>query len=88
MLPPEDGAKPIVLLLGEVVLAEAEWHALRAIAELRVRDKRRTFRHRLFSANTSCSKSIAEQGTNFSRTAGAAYAMESLLYHGHTTRPR
>ena len=33
---PTAGAKPVVLLLGEVILAQAEWNALRAIAELRV----------------------------------------------------
>lgn len=35
MLPTAD-TKPIVLLLGEVILAQAEWNSLRAIAELRV----------------------------------------------------
>lgn len=34
---PDEGVKPIVLLLGEVVLAHAEWNALSEIAELRVR---------------------------------------------------
>ena len=33
---PTAGDKPVVLLLGEVVIAQAEWNALRAIAELRV----------------------------------------------------
>ena len=32
-----EGKKPIVLLLGEVILAHAEWNALEALAELRVR---------------------------------------------------
>ena len=36
MLPDVVG-KPIVLLLGEVILAHAEWNALSKIAELRVR---------------------------------------------------
>ena len=36
MLPDVVG-KPIVLLLGEVILAHAEWNALGKIAELRVR---------------------------------------------------
>lgn len=31
-----NGGKPIILLLGEIVLAHKEWDALRAIAELRV----------------------------------------------------
>ena len=35
MLPTVD-VKPVVLLLGEVISARAEWNALRAIAELRV----------------------------------------------------
>ena len=30
-----DNPKPIILLLGEIVLAHKEWDALRAIAELR-----------------------------------------------------
>ena len=34
---PDEGVKPIVLLLGEVVLAHAEWNSLSEIAELRVR---------------------------------------------------
>jgi len=33
---PSEGGKPVVLLLGEVVLAQAEWNSLTAIAELRV----------------------------------------------------
>ncbi len=33
---PSEGVKPVVLLLGEVVLAQSEWDSLRAIAELRV----------------------------------------------------
>ena len=33
----EEGKKPIVLLLGEVILAHAEWNDLGALAELRVR---------------------------------------------------
>ena len=33
---PDEGVKPIVLLLGEVVSAHAEWNALSEIAELRV----------------------------------------------------
>lgn len=33
---PSEGVKPVVLLLGEVILAESEWNALTAIAELRV----------------------------------------------------
>lgn len=32
-----EGKKPIVLLLGEVILAHAEWNDLGALAELRVR---------------------------------------------------
>lgn len=32
-----EGKKPIVLLLGEVILAQAEWNDLGALAELRVR---------------------------------------------------
>ena len=36
MLPSEDNM-PVVLLLGDVLLAKAEWNSLRAIAELRVR---------------------------------------------------
>jgi len=35
MLPP-DAVEPVLLLLGEVLLAQAEWNSLRAIAELRV----------------------------------------------------
>lgn len=31
-----NGIKPVVLLLGEIVLAHKEWDALRAIAQLRV----------------------------------------------------
>lgn len=31
-----DGSKPIILLLGQIVLAHKEWNALGAIAELRV----------------------------------------------------
>lgn len=34
-----EGKKPIVLLLGEVILAHAEWNDLGALAELRVRPK-------------------------------------------------
>ena len=34
---PDKGVKPVVLLLGEVVSAHAEWNALSEIAELRVR---------------------------------------------------
>ena len=30
-----ESAKPIILLLGEIVLAQKEWDALKAIAELR-----------------------------------------------------
>lgn len=37
LLPDEGNGKPVVLLLGEVILARAEWVALSAIAELRVR---------------------------------------------------
>ena len=33
---PDEGAKPVILLLGEVVSAHAEWNALSEIAELRV----------------------------------------------------
>ncbi|MCJ1274383.1 hypothetical protein MMC21_002179 [Puttea exsequens] len=36
---PSEGMKPVVLLLGEVVLAQAEWNALGAIAELRPLEK-------------------------------------------------
>ena len=36
MMPPTAGITPVVLLLGEVILAQAEWNALTAIAELRV----------------------------------------------------
>ena len=35
---PDELVKPIVLLLGEVVLAHEEWNALSEIAELRVRE--------------------------------------------------
>lgn len=31
-----EGKKPIILLLGEVILAHAEWNDLGALAELRV----------------------------------------------------
>lgn len=31
-----EGKKPVVLLLGEVILAHAEWNDLEALAELRV----------------------------------------------------
>ena len=34
-----EGKKPIVLLLGEVILAHAEWNGLGALAELRVKSK-------------------------------------------------
>ena len=34
---PDEAVKPIVLLLGEVILAHTEWNALSEIAELRVR---------------------------------------------------
>lgn len=37
-----EGKKPIVLLLGEVILAHAEWNDLGALAELRVRRIRET----------------------------------------------
>jgi len=33
---PSEATKPVVLLLGEVILAQAEWNSLRALAELRV----------------------------------------------------
>ena len=41
MLPSEDGARPIVLLLGAVILAETEWEGLGAIADLRVSARKR-----------------------------------------------
>lgn len=33
---PSEGAKSVVLLLGEIILAQSEWDSLTAIAELRV----------------------------------------------------
>lgn len=52
-----EGKKPIVLLLGEVILAQAEWNALGALAELRVSE---LGRHNLQSADKGLAQQVNE----------------------------
>ncbi len=60
-----EGKKPVVLLLGEVILAHAEWNDLEALAELRVSRVLKTLLVARALTKGRCSKSMREPDISF-----------------------